>query len=221
MEETKLVSEADEGRQELDSENVPDEMDGEQTWPTEEEMQAADIAAAPAVRKMARVPKGMSDYQASWIAEEGEEESDDEEGDDEDDENMEDFEEDEEEDQEEDGDNETDAMTETMTEAGDDDYDAKHVNFAAEVDELEAIKKAREECEFPDEVDTPMDVAARIRFQKYRGLKVFKSSVWDPKENLPLDYARIFQFENFDRTKKRVMGETVRGPRWEPMSPST
>jgi len=182
--------------------------------PTEEEMQAADIAATPAVRKMARVPKGMSDYQASWIAEDGEEESDNEDGDDnDDDDKMEEmnFEEEEEEDEEEDVDNDTDAMTEAMTEAGDDDYDAKHVNFAAEVDELEALKKAREDCEFPDEVDTPMDVAARIRFQKYRGLKSFKSSVWDPKENLPLDYARIFQFENFDRTKKRVMGETVEG----------
>ena len=52
-----------------------------------------------------------------------------------------------------------------------------------------------------------MDVAARIRFQKYRGLKSFRTSVWDPKENLPYDYARIWQFENFDRTRKRVLSE--------------
>ena len=55
------------------------------------------------------------------------------------------------------------------------------------------------------------DVAARVRFQKYRGLKSFRTSVWDPKENLPADYARIFQFENFDRTKKRVLEEKVEG----------
>ena len=55
------------------------------------------------------------------------------------------------------------------------------------------------------------DVAARVRFQKYRGLKSFRTSVWDPKENLPADYARIFQFENFDRTKKRVLQEKVEG----------
>jgi pre-rRNA-processing protein TSR1 len=50
-----------------------------------------------------------------------------------------------------------------------------------------------------------MDIPARIRFQKYRGLKSFRTSPWDPKENLPSDYARIFQFENFDRARKRVM----------------
>ena len=85
-------------------------------------------------------------------------------------------------------------MTEDFT-----DYDSKHVNFAAEVDELEALKEARMEEMFPDEIDTPMDVAARVRFQKYRGLKSFRTTYWDPKENLPLDYARIWQFENFDR----------------------
>jgi hypothetical protein len=42
---------------------------------------------------------------------------------------------------------------------------------------------------------------------RYRGLKSFRNTPWDPKENLPLDYARIFQFKNFTRTVKKLLDE--------------
>jgi len=58
--------------------------------------------------------------------------------------------------------------------------------------------------EFPDEMDTPRDLAARVRFQRFRGLRSFRTSPWDTYENLPIDYARIFQFEDYERTKLRV-----------------
>jgi len=73
---------------------------------------------------------------------------------------------------------------------------------------LEAWKKRAREDEndqtFPDEIDTPKDVPARIRFQRYRGLRSFRTSPWDPYENLPRDYACIFQFEDFKRTERAV-----------------
>jgi len=85
-------------------------------------------------------------------------------------------------------------------------YD-ENIDADEEREQLEKIRAERENEMFPDEMDTPMDQAARVRFQRYRGLKSFRTSPWDPKENLPSDYARIFQFENFKRTKKRVLEE--------------
>ena len=65
-------------------------------------------------------------------------------------------------------------------------------------------REERDDREFPDEVDTPKDVPAKIRFQRYRGLRSLRTSPWDPYENLPRDYARIFQFEDFKRTERAV-----------------
>ena len=103
----------------------------------------------------------MSDYQAAWIAEEdGEDDHNDDEEENEDDDGMVDTpsehgDDDCSESEEEQEMDNIDSQTETMTEAGDEDYDAKHVNFAAEVDALEALKNARVDSMFPDEVDTP------------------------------------------------------------------
>ena len=92
-----------------------------------------------------------------------------------------------------------------------DNYDEKQDSGCKTIaDEHEAylkIKSAREDALFPDEVDTPLDMSARTRFARYRGLKSFRTSPWDTKENLPSDYSRIFQFENFERTRKRVLAD--------------
>ncbi|PXF46471.1 Pre-rRNA-processing protein TSR1-like [Gracilariopsis chorda] len=64
---------------------------------------------------------------------------------------------------------------------------------------------AKEDSQFPDEVDVPVNRPARVRFAKYRGLKSLRTGEWDPKEQLPIDYANLFQFRNLPATRKRVL----------------
>ncbi|KAJ7416386.1 Pre-rRNA-processing protein TSR1 like protein [Willisornis vidua] len=202
-EDIKVLMKADPSKQEsLQSEVVPDPMEGEQTWPTEEELQEAEDSLK-ASRRVVKVPKGTSKYQAAWIVDDGEEgsEKDDDEDDGIDDDLMEEaVSQDGESSEEEPGEEESETMTVSEC-LRDDQYDEK-----MEEDEqmLERYKQERMDEMFPDEVDTPRDVPARVRFQKYRGLKSFRTSPWDPKENLPRDYARIFQFQDFSRTRKHL-----------------
>lgn len=68
-------------------------------------------------------------------------------------------------------------------------------------------KQQQEDQEFPDEVQVDEEEKARDRFARYRSLKSFKKSHWDPKENLPDSYASIFHFANFKSTQRAVMAE--------------
>jgi len=74
---------------------------------------------------------------------------------------------------------------------------------AAERKRREEMKeRSQEDMEFPDEVDTPLDHPARERFQRFRGLKSFRTSPWDPYEDLPVEYSRIWEFEAFASTAR-------------------
>eukprot|EP01051_Picozoa_sp_SAG22_P013631 SAG22_NODE_1549_length_4150_cov_2.766477_2_plen_795_part_00 len=201
----------------VEMENEVDLMAGEQTWPTEEEMAASDAAqaaggggtaqgdAAPAVVTR-RLPRGTSDYQSAWYAASDEEDlpgmdaggSDD---------DVEDV-----------------PVAGAAAGAGggvsaggssagrgaegpmdeDEDYDATDVE-AARQERREAA--AEDDAIFPDEMDTPLEGLARERFARYRGMKSFRSSPWDPKESLPQLYARIFEFRNINLAKKRILEE--------------
>ena len=67
----------------LISTNDPDDFANEQTWPTEEEMKGADQGAGGSSlpdattgttpKRIKRIPKGMSEYQAAWIVDSDEE----------------------------------------------------------------------------------------------------------------------------------------------------
>lgn len=59
---TLLHTADDSKRESLETEAVFDEMNTEQTWPTDQELNEAQKKV---IKK--RVPKGTSDYQAAWI----------------------------------------------------------------------------------------------------------------------------------------------------------
>lgn len=193
--EAQIIAKSDDKRQNTETEITPDSMDGEQTWPTREELEEAD-------KELRRVPKGTSSYQAAWILDDEDDEDEEDSDEDMDDSDNEEVEDDSEEEEPMD-DLKSEAGETTASEMMFDDGIDEDINMA----EVEKYRKERENAQWPDEVDTPMDMPARIAFQKYRGLKSFRTSTWDPKENLPLDYARIFQFANYRNTKKNVMSK--------------
>ena len=73
--------------------------------------------------------------------------------------------------------------------------------------ELES--RDRDDMDFPDEVDTPLDVEARKRFIKYRGIKSIKNCDWDPYENLPPSYSKIWRFQNYQQAYKDSVQQVV------------
>ncbi|CAN0924241.1 Pre-rRNA-processing protein TSR1 homolog [Linum grandiflorum] len=193
-------------------ENTPDPLAGEQTYPTEAEMEEAKKQQK---HKKKALPRGTSEYQAAWIVDSSDEEGSDG-GSDIDDGMMLDERDDhypDQEDNNEDGFMDDQASLRLRDIDGDTETDSMMVegeNLTREQveDEIKKIKEAHaDDEEYPDEVDTPLDTAAKMRFAKYRGLKSFRTSPWDPKESLPVDYSRVFAFDNFQRTQKHVLAK--------------
>jgi pre-rRNA-processing protein TSR1 len=206
----------------LASTNVPDDGDfglGEQTWPTEEELASAPAASSsragemlpPALPgttpRLKKVPKGTSAYQAAWIIDE----SDDEEGDydEDDDEKMveggprDDVEEDESDFVDTAMDDTASVSARPFADLSPEQEEAQLAMYLADRARERALQN-RDDIDFPDEVDTPLEIPARERFARYRGLKSFRTSKWDPYEELPIEYSRCFMFEDFKRMGRKM-----------------
>ena len=56
-----------------------------------------------------------------------------------------------------------------------------------------------------DEIDTPTKIEARLRFQKFRAMKSFVKSDWDPYAGLPLEYSQIYRYEAPAQAEKRAL----------------
>ncbi|PWN41016.1 DUF663-domain-containing protein [Ceraceosorus guamensis] len=246
-EETEVLDDREEGyADELISENEPDDMENEQTWPTAEEMQhavsSADLeqSATSGVR-FAEVPdalpgttpkaiiksavpgKGMAlskeererkRFQAAWIIDDDDDDDDEDEEEEEEgsiDEAMNDVAANREGAEPADPSADFDGVSDEEVTSDMDDIDMASFEAyqAGRAAERERRKAEDEDLEFPDEVDTPVHIPARQRFARYRGLKSMRTSEWDPYEDLPSEYAKIFQFDSFRKTRRRVEGEAL------------
>lgn len=158
----------DERIESLISENEPDSMEGEQTWPTDEEIADAEKRVAHMQAKAAengprrkKVPKGTSAYQAAWITNSDDESED---------EDMDAASEEEEHEFINVDADRSDVMSVAPTTVGDfqeleeEEEGRQYQEYLAE---RKKQQESKDHLEFPDETDTPQDISARVRFQRY------------------------------------------------------
>jgi len=161
-----------------------------------------------------KLPKGLTDYQAAWYVSDSNEEEPTGDSDSEDSEDSEDIEMDLEDDDDEPiaGPSNADVQSEM-----DDTASEMHIDLSPEEEARQhALFKEREEdAKFPDEVEYPPNIPARVRFARYRALKSFRSSPWDVDEpdddRGPSEWSRLVRFGNWRGTCRRMEDESLVG----------
>ena len=87
---------------------------------------------------------------------------------------------------------------------------------AAQIAEYRANRKdeAKEDLEFPDEIELPPNVIARERLARYRGLKSLKTSYWTTSEDRahePADWNRLLQIPDYKRARNQAENDALVG----------
>jgi hypothetical protein len=176
-------------------EATADTLMGEQTWPTEQEMQMNDNLNEDGVQ--VTEAQDEEDYEnMNAEGEDGEEDNDRVEG-------IEDFMA---------GIKQLKILVKDKKKAvkwegedeEEDDMDMDDLASTVSIRKKSLIRDKPEE-ENEDFVDTPIDIPARQRFARYRALQSFRTSHWNPKENLPSQYGRIFQFSDMKGMQRRLL----------------
>jgi pre-rRNA-processing protein TSR1 len=179
----------------------PSETVEDEGLPTE-----ADVAFEQQKVKKIRVPAGVSEYQAAWYEfEDGNEVIEDPSTDAKVAQNDDDF-------------MDMDAMSYRTTQTDLDFLKAadvvRHERMTDEerMEEMTRLKDmSEEEVWNPDMVDTPVNLPARQRFSKYRGMKSFQTGVWDVNENLPIQYGHIFKLQGYNRVRDAAIEKSAAG----------
>ncbi|OUM55034.1 hypothetical protein BVG19_g4510 [[Candida] boidinii] len=156
--------------------------------------------------KPKRLPKGISEYQAKWYLEDDLEDLIDEHGlqsDDDDEEVMYDDEEVEMQMDENDGRSgyEPSEMFVELTP----EEEAKQLELYQ--------RRAKDDLDFPDEIELNMNESAQKRLARYRGVKSLANCEWDFDESdpkRPSEWERYLRISNFKATKSKILKEYIR-----------
>eukprot|EP00339_Tiarina_fusa_P030029 CAMPEP_0117001298 /NCGR_PEP_ID=MMETSP0472-20121206/3343_1 /TAXON_ID=693140 ORGANISM="Tiarina fusus, Strain LIS" /NCGR_SAMPLE_ID=MMETSP0472 /ASSEMBLY_ACC=CAM_ASM_000603 /LENGTH=893 /DNA_ID=CAMNT_0004701257 /DNA_START=94 /DNA_END=2771 /DNA_ORIENTATION=- len=182
-------------REPLERFAAPDALDGEQNLvgfdEADEEGETLEEDAGEGEEQNFLRPAGWSDYQSAWldVMDDGGAEADD-------------FDH---------GELAKELNKKSSASVAPDSMDLDEANQISEEERQALMEQRRKDQqdhqEFPDEVQVNEDDKARDRFARYRSLKSFRKSYWDPKENLPDTYASIYNFSSFKATQRSVMAE--------------
>ncbi|ANB15719.1 Tsr1p [Sugiyamaella lignohabitans] len=188
-------------------------LDGHHYFTRQDLHEDYDSEAEESYKRSKPLPSGTSEYQATWIIDNEEDEANDEEQADDamlSDSEMHEL------NGEEDsfGASRTTQSEYAPSEAGDVQSEL-FVDLSAEEEsrQLEEFRaRAKEDLDFPDEIEIPPNVSARERLHRYRGLKNLRTCTWDVNEKdprAPEEWSGLTRIANFKATRNRVAKQTV------------